>query len=80
METPRTQLIAFAPATVQKNINLEILESVLIPIPPLAEMSRIVTRVTELRRLCNDLRQRLTTAQSTQSHLAQALVQQTACG
>lgn len=75
METARTQLIAFAPATAQKNINLEILESVLIPIPPLAEMSRIVTRVTALRRLCADLRQRLADAQTTQSHLAQALVE-----
>jgi type I restriction enzyme S subunit len=78
METARTQLIAFAPATAQKNINLEILESVLIPIPPLAEMTRIVTRVTALRRLCADLRQRLADAQTTQSHLAQALVESTA--
>lgn len=75
METARTQLIAFAPATAQKNINLEILESVLIPIPPLAEITRIVTRVTALRRLCADLRQHLKAAQTTQSHLAQALVE-----
>ena len=74
METARTQLIAFAPATAQKNINLEILESVLIPIPPLAEMTRIVTRVTALRRLCADLRQRLAERQSVQARLAEALV------
>lgn len=47
-------------------------------LPPLVEQSRIVTRVAQLRRLCTDLRQRLTTAQSTQSHLAQALVEQVA--
>ena len=74
METARTQLVAFAPATAQKNINLEILESVLIPIPPLAEMTRIVTRVTQLRRLCADLRQRLAERQSLQARLAEALV------
>lgn len=40
-----------------------------------AEQSRIVTRVAQLRRLCADLRQRLTASQSTQAHLAEALVQ-----
>jgi type I restriction enzyme S subunit len=49
-----------------------------IALPPLAEQSRIVTRVTALRRLCADLRQRLADAQTTQSHLAQALVDSTA--
>ncbi len=74
METARSQLIAFAPATAQKNINLEILESVLIPTPPLAEMSRIVARVAALRLLCDDLRKSLSASQSTQSRLAEALV------
>ena len=46
----------------------------LIGLPPLAEQSRIVTRVAQLRRLCADLRQRLTASQSTQAHLAEALV------
>ena len=46
-----------------------------IPLPPIAEQSRIVTRVTALRRLCADLRQRLHATQTTQSHLAQALVE-----
>lgn len=48
------------------------------PLPPLIEQSRIVTRVTALRRLCADLRQRLVDAQTTQSNLAQALVESTA--
>jgi type I restriction enzyme, S subunit len=74
METARTQLVAFAPATAQKNINLEILGSLAIPVPPLGEMRRIVARVDSLRRLCADLRERLTASQATQSHLAEALV------
>jgi type I restriction enzyme, S subunit len=49
-----------------------------IALPPLAEQSRIVTRVTQLRRLCFELRQRLASSQSTQAHLAEALVQQVA--
>jgi hypothetical protein len=74
METARNELIKFAPATAQKNINLEILGALLIPVPPLTEMSRIVTRVNELRSLCADLRQRLSAGQAVQSHLADALV------
>ncbi|PQA83427.1 restriction endonuclease [Limnohabitans sp. TS-CS-82] len=46
----------------------------LIPLPPLVEQSRIVTRVNELRNLCADLRQRLAAGQTVQSHLADALV------
>lgn len=47
-------------------------------LPPLAEQSRIVTRVAQLRRLCADLRERLTASQSTQAHLAEALVREVA--
>ena len=43
------------------------------PLPPLAEQSRIVARVEELRQLCNDLRQRLTDSRTSQGHLADAL-------
>ena len=46
-----------------------------VALPPLAEQSRIVTRVTALRRLCSDLRQRLAERQSVQARLAEALVQ-----
>jgi type I restriction enzyme S subunit len=54
-------------------LNQEALTAFLVPVPPLAEQERIVTRVTELRRLCAALRQRLTATQTTQSHLAEAL-------
>ena len=63
--------------TGQANYNGTKLKSIRVPLPPLAEQSRIVTRVTALRRLCADLRQRLADAQTIQSHLAQALVDST---
>ena len=44
--------------------------------PGLGEQRRIVARVTELRRLCTTLRQRLQAQQATQSRLAEALVEQ----
>ena len=48
----------------------------LFPLPPLAEQSRIVARVTELRALCQQLRDKLTQASHTQTQLAQAWVEQ----
>lgn len=78
METAKAEISAYAPATAQKNINLEILEAIKIPIPPIAEQSRIVARVTELRALCQQLREKLTQARTTQTQLAQAWVEQVA--
>ncbi|MDO8773515.1 MAG: restriction endonuclease subunit S [Burkholderiaceae bacterium] len=50
----------------------------LIPLAPLAEQFRIVARVEELRRLCVGLRQRVSASQTTQAHLAEALVESVA--
>lgn len=51
------------------------LQLILIPLPPLAEQTRIVARVTQLRDLCTTLRQRLAARQTTQRHLAEALAE-----
>ena len=55
-------------------LNQEALTAFLVPLPPFAEQARIVARVAQLRRLCADLRQRLTQSQTTQVALAEALV------
>jgi type I restriction enzyme, S subunit len=55
MRTVKTQLLEFAPATAQKNINLSILNELIIPLPPLAEQQRIVAKVDELMVLCDEL-------------------------
>jgi type I restriction enzyme S subunit len=57
-----------------KNVSREVVLRTPVPLPPIAEQSRIVTRVAQLRRLCGDLRQRLTASQSIQAHCAEALV------
>ncbi len=43
--TAKKELERFAPATAQKNINIEVLSRVAIPLPPLAEQKRIVAEV-----------------------------------
>ncbi|PLX76901.1 MAG: type I restriction endonuclease subunit S [Azoarcus sp.] len=45
-----------------------------VALPPIAEQSRIVARVAELRALCAQLRDRLAATAKTQSRLAEALV------
>lgn len=55
MRTAKERLLAFAPSTAQKNINLDILQSVLIPIPPKNEMKRILSKVRVINTLCDRL-------------------------
>ena len=62
----------------REGLSIAKLSQFLIPVPPLPEQSRIVTRVTQLRRLCADLRQRLAEREAVQARLAEALVQQVA--
>lgn len=61
----------------QKTVNQGHIGSLFIALPPLAEQSRIIARVEQLRRLCADLRARLGEARATQSRLAETLVDQT---
>ena len=60
------------------NVSLAKLRPLPFPLPPEAEQSRIVARVTQLRRLCFELRQRLAEREAVQARLAEALVQQVA--
>lgn len=56
------------------NVSASKMAEFVFPLPPLAEQSRIVAHVESLRRLCADVRQRLAARQTTQAHLADALV------
>lgn len=76
MEDPdlRMHLLGESVGSTMTNLNQRILIETPIALPPLAEQSRIVTRVESLRRLCADIRQRLAARQTTQAHLAEALI------
>lgn len=60
-----------------KGIKASKLKQLPIAIPPLAEQHRIVAKVDELMALCDQLKSRLCDAQTTQLHLADALVERT---
>lgn len=64
VRTAQADLLRFAPATAQKNINLSVLRQVLIPLAPLAEMKRILDKVDRLMDLCNALEERLDESQT----------------
>ncbi len=76
MRTAKADLLKFAPATAQKNINLGILNQVLIPLPPLAEQRRIVAKVDELMALCDELEAGLTTTATGRLQLLEATLQE----
>ena len=70
------QLYANAMGTGQPNVNGNALKNLLFALPPLAEQHRIVAKVDELMALCDTLKERLHDAQTTQVHLADAIVEQ----
>ncbi|TYO99977.1 type I restriction enzyme S subunit [Geothermobacter ehrlichii] len=76
IRTAKERLMDFAPSTAQKNINLGILETVYIPLPPLAEMKRIVAKVDQLMSLCDKLEAKLNQAQQHSEKLMEATVRQ----
>ncbi|WP_438455947.1 restriction endonuclease subunit S [Vreelandella venusta] len=76
LRTAKQHLEDFAPSTAQKNINLEVLQKLLVPLPPVSEMKRIVQKVDELMALCDHLKHRLTQASNTRCQLAGAVVEQ----
>lgn len=59
----------------QPNISREKIIETVIAVPPTAEQHRIVAKVGELMALCDQLKSRLNDAQTTQLHLAGALVE-----
>jgi type I restriction enzyme, S subunit len=61
-----------------KHVNVGDMRLAVVPLPPLSEQRRIVARVESLRRLCADLRQRLSARQTTQAQLAEALIDEVA--
>ena len=62
-------------AIMGNTLNSESLALITIPLPPLTEQHRIVAKVEELMALCEQLKARLADAQTTQLHLADAVVE-----
>ncbi|MCK6390515.1 MAG: hypothetical protein L6Q40_05760, partial [Azonexus sp.] len=68
--------VAGGTSSSMKNVSRLQIQSLAVALPPLAEQYRIVTKVDELMALCDQLKSHLNDAQTTQLHLADALVEQ----
>lgn len=58
----------------QANIGMGVISHWVLPVPPLAEQYRIVTKVDELMSICDQLKEKLQQSQETQVQLTDALV------
>ena len=76
MNSPLITGIALAKTTggAAPRINVATVKAYPIPLPPIAEQSRIVTKVNELMILCDSLEVQLSTAQSETSRLLDSVL------
>lgn len=77
----RAEVIAWLTSEMNRNVGVPTLgkaktERLPVPLPPLAEQHRIVAKVDELMTLCDFLKACIQDAQTTQVHLADAVVEQ----
>jgi len=80
LKSPRIfeALISASGATAQGAIYLRDLKKIGIPLPPIAEQQRIVTKVDELIALCDALKAGISDVANTQKHLADVVLEQAA--
>jgi type I restriction enzyme S subunit len=71
----KVELFKSMKSTAQPSISMTTLREMWVSLPPLAEQHRIVAKVDELMALCDQLKARLSDAQTTQLHLADAVVE-----
>ena len=76
IDLTRTAIEKFAPATAQKNINLEIIGELMLPFPPISEQSAIVERVESLLTTCRALEAEIEHSRTHAAHLLQAVLKE----
>jgi restriction endonuclease S subunit len=74
IELTRTAIQKFAPATAQKNINLEIIGELMLPLPPLSEQAAIVEKVETLMAICGTLEAEIEKSRVDAAHLLQVIL------
>ncbi|NEQ24696.1 MAG: restriction endonuclease subunit S [Microcoleus sp. SIO2G3] len=74
MRTAKNDLERFAPATAQKNINLEILRVVAIPFPPLEEQQKIIAAIERYFSVAEAIERMLSENSEQIQHLEQSIL------
>ncbi len=70
----RAELVTRAYGAGKPGLNLDNIRSLPIPLPPLAEQDRILAKVCDLMKLCDQLESQLTTARSESQRLLEAVL------
>lgn len=73
VRTAQRRLEEYAPSTAQKNINLEVLSNLWVPVPPVEEMQRIVEVTERLLGMCDALQGLLLARERCAEHFAKAV-------
>ena len=76
IRTAKEKLAQFAPATAQKNINLDVLQKVAVPLPPVVEQERIVAEVERRLSVVEELSALVTANLLRATRLRQSILQQ----
>lgn len=74
IRTARESLDKYAPATAQKNINLEILSHVAVPLPPMDEQRQVCSRAQEELSKIDDVKRTLDADVSRSAALRQSIL------
>ncbi len=61
----------------QGNLNLSLIRSFLVSIPPFAEQQRIMTKIDQLMIICNKLKSRIMKSQTVALHLSDTIAHHT---
>jgi type I restriction enzyme, S subunit len=76
IDVSRQEIKKFAPATAQKNINLDIIWSLACPLPPLSEQQTIIERVNKLMAMIDDLENQVTERKKKSEMLMQSVLKE----
>ncbi|MBT7336039.1 MAG: hypothetical protein HN856_16795 [Gammaproteobacteria bacterium] len=72
----RSQIFRFDNGSAQPNLSANSVRLYALPLPPLDEQLRIVSKVDELLELCDTLKSQISTTRTTQLQLADAIVEE----
>ncbi|NLF50624.1 MAG: type I site-specific deoxyribonuclease, partial [Leptolinea sp.] len=74
IRTEKDSLERYAPATAQKNINLEILSKLAIPLPPINEQKEIITKIDEILSIISHNENLIESSLNKISHVRQSIL------
>ena len=76
IDISKKNLEKYAPATAQKNINIDILSSLIVPLPPKNELKKITRKTKNILALCDSLSHELFQSKQYAAQLMESVLQE----